>query len=69
MLQKREENVLSQAFTPYKTRILSAPMGDTEPVAPKGFMLILISLAIGIILPAFGILIKLNVRELLDEDK
>lgn len=69
MLQKREENVLSQAFTPYKTRILSAPMGDLEPVAPKAFIFILISLVIGIILPAFGILIKLNVRELLDEDK
>lgn len=69
MLQKREENVLSQAFTPYKTRVLSAPMGDIEPVAPKPFIFILISLAIGIILPAFGILIKLNVRELLDEDK
>ena len=69
MLQKREENVLSKAFTPYKTRVLSAPMGDIEPVAPKPFIFILISLAIGIILPAFGILIKLNVRELLDEDK
>ena len=65
MLQKREENVLSQAFTPYKTRILSAPMGDLEPVAPKPFILILISLAIGIILPAFGAFLKLNFKELM----
>jgi tyrosine-protein kinase Etk/Wzc len=66
MLQKREENVLSQAFTPYKTRILSAPMGDTEPVAPKALVLILISLAIGIILPAFGTFLNMNFKKLME---
>ena len=66
MLQKREENVLSKAFTPYKTRVLSAPMGDIEPVAPKPFIFILISLAIGIILPALSAFLKMNFRKLME---
>lgn len=66
MLQKREENVLSQAFTPYKTRVLSAPMGDIEPVAPKPFIFILISLVIGIILPAFGTFLNMNFKKLME---
>ena len=66
MLQKREENVLSQAFTPYKTRVLSAPMGDLEPVAPKPFIFILISLVIGIILPAFGTFLNMNFKKLME---
>ena len=66
MLQKREENVLSQAFTPYKTRVLSAPMGDIEPIAPKPFIFILISLVIGIILPAFGTFLNMNFKKLME---
>ena len=66
MLQKREENVLSQAFTPYKTRVLSAPMGDLEPVAPKPFIFILISLVIGIILPALSVFLRMNYKKLME---
>lgn len=66
MLQKREENVLSQAFTPYKTRVLSAPMGDIEPVAPKPFIFILISLVIGIILPAISVFLRMNYKKLME---
>ena len=66
MLQKREENVLSQAFTPYKTRVLSAPMGDIEPVAPKPFIFILISLVIGIILPALSVFLRMNYKKLME---
>ena len=66
MLQKREENVLSQAFTPYKTRVLSAPMGDIEPVAPKPFIFILISLVIGIILPALCVFLSMNYKKLME---
>ena len=66
MLQKREENVLSKAFTPYKTRVLSAPMGDIEPVAPKPFIFILISLVIGIILPALSVFLRMNYKKLME---
>ena len=34
LLQKREENELSQAFTAYNTRIITPPTGKLEPTAP-----------------------------------
>ena len=68
MLQKREENVLSQAFTPYKTRILSSPLGDIKPIAPKSYIVLPIAFLLAIILPAFWILMQLNVRQLLQEE-
>lgn len=34
LLQKREENELSQAFTAYNTRIITAPRGSLLPTAP-----------------------------------
>ena len=68
MLQKREENFLSKAFTPYKTRILSSPLGDIKPVYPKSYVIIPIALLLGLIVPAFWILMRLNVRSLLEEN-
>ncbi|MCR4854518.1 MAG: chain-length determining protein [Prevotella sp.] len=68
MLQKREENVLSQAFTPYKTRILSSPLGDIKPVAPKSYVVLPIAFLIALLLPAFWILMQLNVRQLMQEE-
>ncbi|MDE5922329.1 MAG: chromosome partitioning protein ParA, partial [Muribaculum sp.] len=34
LLQKREENELSQAFTAYNTRIITPPMGPAGPTSP-----------------------------------
>ena len=34
LLQKREENELSQAFTAYNTRVITPPMGTMIPTSP-----------------------------------
>lgn len=34
LLQKREENELSQAFTAYNTRVITPPTGNSTPTAP-----------------------------------
>ena len=53
LLQKREENELSQAFTAYTTRVIASPGGSNSPVAPNRKMLLLLALVIGFGLP-FG---------------
>lgn len=60
LLQKREENQLSQAFTAYNTRIITAPRGSEAPTSPKKSSICLIAFAIGLFCPAILILIKEN---------
>ncbi len=55
LLQKREENELSQAFTAYNTRIVSPPGGKLKPVAPVKRNILLVALMLGILVPV-GIL-------------
>lgn len=54
LLQKREENELSQAFTAYNTEIITRPSGSNAPTAPVRNQIILIAFAIGLVLP-FGV--------------
>lgn len=51
LLQKREENELSQAFTAYNTRIISAPSGKLQPVAPVKRNILLVAFLFGILIP------------------
>ncbi len=60
LLQKREENELSQAFTPYNTRILTPPSGNLEPVAPQKKKILVIAFLLGVMLPALYILLREN---------
>lgn len=62
LLQKREENELSQAFTPYNMRILTPPSGNLEPIAPKVKLLLLVAFCFGLFIP-FAII---YVRECMD---
>lgn len=55
LLQKREENELSQAFTAYNTRIIDPPHGSSAPTSPKSSMIYLIALIMGLAIP-FGII-------------
>lgn len=55
LLQKREENELSQAFTAYNTRIITPPTGSRLPKSPNRKMILLIALVFGMALP-FGII-------------
>lgn len=55
LLQKREENELSQAFTAYNTRLVTPPMGSMTPTAPVTKKILLMALLAGLAIP-FGIL-------------
>ncbi len=60
ILQKREENELSQAFTPYNMRILTPPSGNLEPVAPQKKKILAIAFILGLMLPSGAILLLEN---------
>lgn len=51
LLQKREENELSQAFTAYNTRILDPPTGSNAPVSPRRSRILLLAFLIGLVIP------------------
>jgi capsular exopolysaccharide synthesis family protein len=51
LLQKREENELSQAFVAYNTKIIANPSRSPIPIAPRKPFLALIAFSIGILLP------------------
>ncbi|MCR4824643.1 MAG: polysaccharide biosynthesis tyrosine autokinase [Bacteroidales bacterium] len=51
LLQKREENELSQAFTAYNTRVIDPPTGSMKPVAPSRSKIMLLALLLGLFLP------------------
>ena len=55
LLQKREENELSQAFTAYNTRIIDPPTGSMRPTAPRRSMIFLLALLLGLFLPLAAI--------------
>ena len=52
LLQKREENELSQAFTAYNTRIIAEPWGSWSPTSPDRNRILLIAFALALALPA-----------------
>ena len=58
LLQKREENELSQAFTAYNTQLVEPAHGSWEPVEPVARNIYLIALLIGLLLPALVLLLK-----------
>ena len=51
LLQKREENQLSQSFTADNTQIVKSPTGSNVPLAPKKGVIMLVALVIGLALP------------------
>ena len=51
LLQKREENELSQAFTAYNTRVVASPSGSNAPVAPNRSKIYLIAFFLSIAIP------------------
>lgn len=51
LLQKREENEVSQTFTAYNTRIINWAAGSDMPVAPSKGKILAIAFVIGLALP------------------
>jgi len=62
LLQKREENELSQAFTAYNTRIITPPIGGFAPTSPNKRNILLVGLLAGLIIPAAVILLLENMN-------
>jgi len=62
LLQKREENELSQAFTAYNTRIIAAPWGSSMPTSPDRNQILLMAFIIAIALPAAFFIIRENLN-------
>lgn len=58
LLQKREENELSCAFTAYNTRIVMNPYGSLNPSSPRRGMIWLVAFAIGLFIPLVYIWLK-----------
>lgn len=54
LLQKREENELSQAFTAYNTRVINKPGASGIPPTPNRRKVLMIALLVGIAIP-FGV--------------
>jgi uncharacterized protein involved in exopolysaccharide biosynthesis len=67
LLEKREENSLTQIYNSQNLRIVSPPMGQLRPVFPKKGITLLMALLLGIALPAIYFYLKLNVRSILKE--
>ena len=51
LLQKREENELSQAFTATNTRIIQEPSGSSIPTGPQGMKILMVAFVLGLALP------------------
>ena len=51
LLQKREENELSQAFTAYNTRVITSPTGMLSPTFPDRRRVLLGAIILGLLIP------------------
>ena len=58
LLQKREENELSQAFTAYNTRIITSPTGSMAPTAPARRIILLLAIGAGLLIPVIIIFLR-----------
>ncbi|MCF0203208.1 MAG: polysaccharide biosynthesis tyrosine autokinase [Bacteroidaceae bacterium] len=52
LLQKREENELSQTFEAYNTQVINPPHGSRLPSSPKTMSIMIGALLVGLLLPA-----------------
>lgn len=62
LLQKREENELSQAFTAYNTRVITPPVGSMFPTAPIKRNILLVAFVLGLLIPVVIIFVRENMN-------
>ena len=62
LLQKREENELSQAFTAYNTRIVTPPHGSMLPTSPVRKNIFMVAFALGLLIPVVIIFTRENMN-------
>lgn len=58
LLQKREENELTQAFTAYNSSLIEEPYGSSKPTKPRRRMIMLGALLIGVLIPLAVFIIR-----------
>ena len=51
LLQKREENELSQAFTAYNNQLIEPPHGSNKPVSPQSEKTMVMAMLLGLAIP------------------
>ena len=60
LLEKREENSLTQVYNSQNLRLVSPPMGDWKPVFPKKGITLIVALTLGLCLPACLLFLLMN---------
>lgn len=64
LLQKREENELSQNYVTSKVRVISQPLGSPNPIAPRTRSILAVGFVLGLLIPIAVIFLRetLNTR-------
>ena len=62
LLQKREENQLSKAYTAYNTKLLNPPSGTRYPSSPVKINVMIIAMVLGLLLPMILLFIVNNMN-------
>lgn len=60
LLQKREENELTQTFTAYNTRIITPPYGPSAPISPKKSLTMMMAFIVGLLVPGVALFLAEN---------
>ena len=68
LLEKREENNITQVFNSKNIRLISPPLGKLKPVFPRKGVTLLLSLLLGILIPMLAIYTRRNVKAILAEE-
>ena len=58
LLQKREENELTRAFTADNTRIITPPMGELRPTSPGKVKILFVAFVLALLIPCAYIFIR-----------
>lgn len=67
LLQKREENELSQAYSAYNNQIISQPNGKLEATSPIKRNILIVALMLGLLIPAGLIFIWESIKGKIDK--
>jgi len=62
LLQKREENQLSKAYTAYNSKLLTPPSGSRHPAYPVKINVLIIALVLGMLIPMLILFIVNNLN-------
>ena len=60
LLQKREENQLSKAYTAYNTKLLNPPSGSRSPSSPVKINVLIVAMVLGLLIPMIILFIVNN---------